>query len=685
MNGDGIADVLLGAPFADVPGRNSVGKACIVFGRASFPASLDLSLTGASGASVTIHGAVAGNVLTHEDALTTGDVNGDGTADIILGASNADGPANTRFLAGAAYIIFGRKEPFAFPGVIDLATADSAAVTIHGASFGDMLTNGGTLTADVNGDGVSDLILHSENADGPAESRAEAGEVYVVLGRRGPSAFPAVLDLAVSGAGGADVTIYGGSAADRLGGWAKAVADLNGDGVMDILLGSLLADGPGDSRAAAGEAYIIFGRQSPALLPATVDLSLPGGAGGADVTILGAEAGDNLAGSGALAAGDANGDGITDLILGAQFGDGPGNTRESSGDKFVVFGRKSPALFPAILDLAVLGSSDVTIFGGSAGDPGGGLSDRYKFAPGDLNGDGVTDFSFGARSADGPGETRSSAGEGYVIFGQAAGAGAPELTITQPVGAGASPVVDNGAARNYGQLEVGGIKSFLFRVRNTGSAPLNLSGGPVTSGSADASQFIVVSQPASTLAPGASSTFIVRFFPTSPGLKTATLAIPSNDADEGAFTIVLTGTGTCAVFEAWQIAHFGSVSHPNAAPLLDPDNDGASNLAEFSFDMDPNVSDAVTLPPGGASGLPRYAIEIVDASERLTLELIRRTTGCVSCTVEVSTDLLQWSEAIMLPVGAPVPLPGGFERVKLADSEIISQHTRRFLRVRVKM
>ena len=685
VNGDGIADVLLGAPFADVPGRNSVGKACIVFGRAIFPSTFDLSLTGASGASVTIHGAVAGDLLTHEDSLTTGDVNGDGTADIILGASNADGPNNTRLLAGAAYIIFGRKEPFAFPGVIDLATADSAAVTIHGASLGDMLTNGGTLTADVNGDGVSDLILHSLNGDGPAESRDSAGEVYVVLGRRGASAFPAVLDLAMPGPGGADVTIYGGSAGDLFGGWAKAVADLNGDGVMDILLGSPLADGPGDSRAIAGEACIIFGRQSPAIFPATIDLALPGGAGGADVTIFGAAAGDELTGSGSLAAGDVNGDGITDLILGAQFGDGPGNTRESTGDKHVVFGRKSPALFPAMLDLAVTGSPDVTIFGGSEGDSASSLASRYMIAPGDLNGDGVTDFSFGARYADGPGESRSSAGEGYVIFGQAAGAGAPELTITQPVGAGESPVVDNGAARNYGELEVGGIKSFLFKVRNTGSATLNFTGAPVTSGGADASQFIVVSQPPATLAPGASSGFLVRFFPTGPGLKTATLSIPSNDADEGAFTIVLTGTGICPSFPVWQNYHFaGGAANPNAAASADPDQDGADNLLEFAFNLNPGLADAATLAPGGSAGLPRYGVEEISGEPHLTVEFIRHPSTS-TYTLETSTGLQVWDQPVPIIIGAPVPVPGGFERVKWADPEPLSAFPRRYLRVHVIM
>ena len=143
-------------------------------------------------------------------------------------------------------------------------------------------------------------------------------------------------------------------------------------------------------------------------------------------------------------------------------------------------------------------------------------------------------------------------------------------------------------------------------------------------------------------------------------------------------------TGDCPAFAAWQIVHFGSTSHPNAGPALDPDNDGADNLAEFAFNLNPNTPDASTMPPGGSAGLPRYAVEFVEASERLTVEFVHRT-GCGTYLVEASGNLVDWKEAGTIPVAIPVPLPGGFERVKLADGEVFGARSRRYLRVKVEM
>ena len=141
--------------------------------------------------------------------------------------------------------------------------------------------------------------------------------------------------------------------------------------------------------------------------------------------------------------------------------------------------------------------------------------------------------------------------------------------------------------------------------------------------------------------------------------------------------------GECLPFEAWQILHFGSAANPNAGPKADPDSDGANNLAEFAFNLNPLQPDASTLLPGGTAGLPRYAVEAVNERERLTVELIRRA-GCGKYLVEASSDLSAWSETFTLPVEGPVSLPGGWERLKLADEAPVSQEARRFLRVTVE-
>ena len=435
VNGDGTLDLLLGAFDADGPseGRSGAGEAYIVFGRkspASFPATLDLALQGSSGADVTLNGATSSDHLTDGGTLAVADVNGDGTPDILLGARDADGPAAGRRGAGQAYIVYGRKYPASFPATLDLASSGSvgADVTLYGASEFDSLTNGGALAAgDVNGDGTPDLLLGTPFADGPAEGRNSAGEVYIVYGRKSPATFPSTLDLAVQGGSGADVTVYGATANDLLTNGvfdgALKVGDVNGDGTPDLLLGAHSADGPAEGRANAGEAYIVFGRQRPASFPATLDLAVQSSTG-ADVTIYGASASDFLTREGALEVGDVNGDGTLDLLLSSMFADGPAEARDRAGEAYIVYGRQSPASFPATLDLAVQGSSgaDVTLYGGTASDI---LTGGHLLAAGDVNGDGTVDLLLGAHSADGPAEGRTNAGEAYIVYGRQSPASFP--------------------------------------------------------------------------------------------------------------------------------------------------------------------------------------------------------------------------------------------------------------------
>lgn len=142
-------------------------------------------------------------------------------------------------------------------------------------------------------------------------------------------------------------------------------------------------------------------------------------------------------------------------------------------------------------------------------------------------------------------------------------------------------------------------------------------------------------------------------------------------------------SGECLPFEAWQVLHFGSAGNPDAGPKADPDNDGVNNLAEFAFNLNPQQPDASTFAPGGSSGLPRYAVEVVNERERMTVEFVRRA-GCGSYLVEASSDMITWIEALTISVEGPVALPGGWERLKLADEAPVSTEARRFLRVTVE-
>lgn len=556
VNGDGVKDIIVGSYLSSGPGgaRLNAGAAYVIFGRKSpstFPTSLDMAIQGAGGADVTLYGATAGDFFCYQNAIAVGDVNGDGVADLIIGADRANGPSGTRADAGGAYVMFGRKSPATFPTIIDMAVQGTGGPdsVIYGAKAGEKATAGATLlVADVNGDGVPDIIIGAGSASGPGGARPGGGEVYVVFGRKSPTPFPATLDLAVQGSSGADVTFYGTASNDNFG-KSITTGDFNGDGVADILVGAPAFDGPGGTRVDAGAAYLFFGHKSPSTFPVTLDTATSS----ADVTIYGAVANDQLTSSlvqGAMNAGDLNGDGIKDIVLGARFSGGAGGARPTSGAAYIIFGRNT---FPASLDMAVQGSSgaDVTIYGPTSGDE---LSDGDggNLGVGDFNHDGIPDLLIGARNASGPSGTRSGAGQAYVLFG----VNSADISIEQPVGT----TIASGSTKDFGTTVLGTPLNLTFTLKNTGTGEA-LAGLTLTKDGADAAQFLITGSPASSVPIGGNTTFTVQFAPTASGAKTAALHIASNVVSKSPYNITLTGRGL--------------------STTDDTDGDGMNDAAEF--------------------------------------------------------------------------------------------------------
>ena len=155
---------------------------------------------------------------------------------------------------------------------------------------------------------------------------------------------------------------------------------------------------------------MVFGKATG--FAAQIDLGAVA-AGNGGFVIHGEDAHD-LSGFSVSSAGDVNGDGFDDLIIGAELGDGPGNTRLNAGDSYVVFGKASG--FAAEIDLAAVaaGNGGFVIHGQDARDLSGG-----SVSSGDVNGDGFDDLIIGARYAYGAGNTRGYAGDTYVLFGSA--------------------------------------------------------------------------------------------------------------------------------------------------------------------------------------------------------------------------------------------------------------------------
>src|SRR5262249_58327672 len=124
-------------------------------------------------------------------------------------------------------------------------------------------------------------------------------------------------------------------------------AYLDRHGFEDVSIAALSSAGPGNTRPGAGDSYVVFGKASG--FAAEIDL-VAVAAGNGGFVIHGQDSGDHI--SSVSSAGDINGDGFDDLLIGASDGDGPNNTRDRAGDSYVVFGHAGG--FPAEIDLGAL-------------------------------------------------------------------------------------------------------------------------------------------------------------------------------------------------------------------------------------------------------------------------------------------------------------------------------------------
>ena len=343
----------------------------------------------------TFNGNSAGDLF-GEAVAGAGDVNGDGFADLIVGAKDDDNRGSN---SGSAQVFSGAD--------------GSVLYTINGSSMNDWFGGAVAGAGDVNGDGIADLIIGATGDDNNGNTSGSA--------------------RVVSGANGSTLYTFNGEAIDALGESVASAGDVNGDGFDDVIVGAGYNDAGGTD---AGTARVHSGADGSLLYKFDGD-----------------DAGDYF-GSWVAGAGDVNGDGIPDLIVGAKFDD---NNGSSSGSARVFSGSDGSVLYTFngggsnySFGISVSGAGDVNndgfadlIVGASGKSPGGSaqvfsgadgtvlytfdgetFGDRLGYSvagAGDVDGDGFDDLLVGASRDDDNGTDSGSArihsgADGSVLF-----------------------------------------------------------------------------------------------------------------------------------------------------------------------------------------------------------------------------------------------------------------------------
>ncbi len=378
LNGDGLDDLLIGAPYNDLGGPDA-GRVYVVLGRTTgwYPemrlTHADFSFYGETGEQLGDIGTIAGG----------GDINGDGLDDIVLGVPyNSDSFTE----AGKVCVVTGQTS-----GWDKKTRLRDTAFQLLGSDVEDWTGFSVAVVPDVNDDGMDDILI---GAPHNSLSSTHAGRVYLFLGR------PSLPVLSADVANMSNQSWVGTQEGEEAGVDVASAGDITGDGFEDFVIGAWgVVSGHG-----LGRFYLVEGS---AEYPENPDESVAFPLSRAMATIT---FGRDYAGRPGLGIGDVDGNGIDEVLLGDCLADSAGAfepTGADAGGAFLYSGRS-----PASWALVASGSQADFIFYGESPEDFAGFALAGR---GDINGDGYMDLAVGAFGADI--DARQNVGRVYLYYG----------------------------------------------------------------------------------------------------------------------------------------------------------------------------------------------------------------------------------------------------------------------------